>query len=296
MSVALGTYTEMNPSSSRLADDIRSIYLAGRIEMSDWRHTIVQGLRDDVWDWRDGSAFPVLPAAIYGRFDYVGPYWPYSKSAPDHYAIPPSVYFGAYFRDKLTYEEYMQHCRDAIARSDLVAAVFDDYPDRGSDDDWYVASQLFYAHSLGKRILSITHSPFIDEFVEQILSGCDSDRNLAPRISLGRQLGLTDLEIDQDSGCGFVYFIEAMANRHIKIGWANDPNRRLREFQTGSPTKYALLGTIPGSRALERKLHRDFHEFHAQGEWFFGVKPLRNYIEAIVISHNGECNEGHASI
>ena len=253
--------------------------------MLDWRHTIVQGLRDDVWDWREASAFPVLPAAIYGKFDYVGPYWPYVKSAPDHHAIP-GLYLVAYLGDKLSDEQYMQHCRDAIRRSDLVAGFFDDYSDNRSYDDWHVASQLFYAHSLGKRILSITHSPFDDQFVDQILSGCASDRKSVARISLGRQLGLNDLEIDQDSGCGFVYFIEAMANRHIKIGWANDPSRRLREFQTGSPTEYTLLGTIPGG--LERKLHRGFHDFHAQGEWFFGVKPLRDYIESTIVSSDGE--------
>ena len=254
--------------------------------MLDWRHTIVQGLRDDAWDWREPSAFPVLQAAIYGRFDYVGPYWPYLKSAPDHHAIPGG-YLGAYLGDKLSDEQYNQHCRDAIQRSDLVAGFFDNSHNRLSDD-WDVASQLFYAHSLGKRILSITHSPFDDQFVDQILSGSASDRRSVPRISLGRQLGLNDLEIDQDSGCGFVYFIEAMANRHIKIGWANDPSRRLREFQTGSPTEYTLVGTIPGSRTLEQKLHRDFDEFHAQGEWFFGVKPLRDYIDSIVVSHGGE--------
>jgi len=271
----------MDQSSPRLADDVRSIYLAGRIRMLDWRHTIVQGLRDDVWDWKVGSPFPVLPRAIYGKFDYVGPYWPHLKSAPDHHDWPGT--YCAYLGDKLTDDQYFQYCRDAIANADLVAGCFDDHWLDTSHDNWHAASELLYAYSLGKRILSITHSPFEHQFVHEILSGCVACRKLVPRISLGRQLGLNDLEIDQDSGCGFVYFIEAVANRHIKIGWANDPSRRLRAFQTGSPTEYILLGTIPGSRTLERKLHRDFHEFNAQGEWFFGVKPLRDYIESIVV-------------
>ena len=275
----------MNPSSPRLADDVRSIYLAGRIEMLDWRHTVVQGLRDDTWNWREASPFPVLTGAIYGKFDYVGPYWPYLKSAPDWHAIP-GAYCPAYLSEKLSEEQYIEYCRDAIHRADLVAGVFSDNTD--NEDNWLVASQLFFAHSLGKHIASITRLPFYNQFVGDIFSGCPSARSSVPRISLGLQLGLKRLEIDQDSGCGFVYFIEAIANRHIKIGWANDPGRRLREFQTGSPTKYILLGTIPGSRNLERKFHRDFKEFHVRGEWFYGVKALRDFIESIVLSHHDE--------
>ena len=269
----------------QLKDGIRSIYLAGRIAPLDWRHTVVQGLRDDVWSWQDGSPFPVLERAIYGRYDYVGPFWPFLDSAPEGHHIPGGYFYALLGR--LDEEKYMSYCRDAIMRADLVAGYFDECPDNGMSDNWLTASQLVFAFSLGKKILSITQYPFDTYFVEMILGEGPLHRQSPPRISLGRQLGLTDAEIDKDAGCGFVYFIEAVATRHIKIGWSKDPVRRKKDFQTGSPTGLETLGTIPGSRALEHKLQKDFDQYHDQGdggqEWFYGVKALRDFIESNVL-------------
>jgi len=271
---------------SDLKDSIHSIYLAGPVAMLDWRHLLVQGLRDDVWDWQNGAAFPVLERALFGRYDYVGPHWPFSKECPDWGRSVEPNYLSAF--TGLSEKEYCTYCRDAIERADLVAAHFAGYLDRNrfQTDDWMTIAELNHAVSIGKKILSINRHPIPYEsiFLEEFFVGDPSSRDLSPRLSLARQLGLSDREMNQDAGHGFVYFIEAVANRHIKIGWAKAPERRLKEFQTGSPTEYELLGTIPGSRTLERKLHKDFEEYHAQGEWFFGVKLIRDFIEANVVS------------
>lgn len=275
----------MENSQVQLKDEIRSIYLAGQIGILDWRHTVVQGLRDNAWAWKDRVQFPTLKEAIYGRYDFSGPFLPHVASASEIDYIP-GLYLFNYLFDQLDDDEYMSYCRHAIQRADLVACYFNGYSDKCPSDDWLTASQMLYAISIGKKVLSITRCPFDHLFVEYILAGDNSHYELAPRISLGRQLGLTDAEIDNSAGFGFVYFIEATASRHIKIGWANDPNRRLQEFQTGAPTEYKLIGTIPGSKKLEHKLHKEFDEYRAQREWFFGVKPLRHFIKSNVLNLN----------
>jgi hypothetical protein len=269
----------MDISSPQLKDSIRSIYLASRIEPWDWRHTVVQGLRDDIWNWKDGSPFPVMNKALFGVYDYVGPYWPNLNLKHDwDYEGIPDRYLPSGVRDKLTEERYSDLCKEAIGRADLVAGYFSEYPNKDMNWDWFVASQLLYAISLGKKILTINHNRFDYDYSEAVLVGNYKYRNKAPRVSLGYQLGLNNKEICKDAGVGFVYFIEAVEDRYIKIGWAYNPSQRLREFQTASPKEYKLLGTIPGSRTLEQKLHKDFEQYHAKGEWFFGVKPLWDFI------------------
>ena len=260
--------------------EIRSVYLAGELKKWDWRHTVVQGLKYDLWNWQGNLPFPVVESAIYGKFDYVGPFWPYSKcpnDADDHHSA--EMYRQVYLGDRLTEEDYWRCCRDAIDRADLVACVFGDNRKR---DAWTGASELLYAASVGKQIVSIDHSPF-SQMVSETLPQCGLGSARHPRLALANYLGITSREINRDNGNGFVYFIESFQTQQIKIGWAYDPIRRLKEFQTGSPTEYTLLGTLPGNRTLERKLHLDFAEFHVRGEWFFGVMPLRKFINEVVV-------------
>jgi hypothetical protein len=49
-----------------------------------------------------------------------------------------------------------------------------------------------------------------------------------------------------------------------------------------------MHGWIPGSKALEYKLHKEFDEYKVQGEWFYGVKPIRSFIEQEVIQSYDE--------
>lgn len=54
---------------------------------------------------------------------------------------------------------------------------------------------------------------------------------------------------------GFVYFIQAEHGGPVKIGWARDPAKRLRELQTGSPHRLVVRATIAGALADEAALH-----------------------------------------
>lgn len=56
------------------------VYLAGKIAKNDWRHGIVRGLReaatDGCMEYPAGVQFPSeLPGAIFGKADYVGPFF-----------------------------------------------------------------------------------------------------------------------------------------------------------------------------------------------------------------------------
>lgn len=60
-----------NPSKEK--KQAKKIYLAGKIGGNDWRYSIVDGLHQSVNPF--SPEWPILPKAIFGRFDYVGPYF-----------------------------------------------------------------------------------------------------------------------------------------------------------------------------------------------------------------------------
>tara|TARA_Y100000996_G_scaffold256241_1_gene201609 strand:+ start:116 stop:490 length:375 start_codon:yes stop_codon:yes gene_type:complete len=72
---------------------------------------------------------------------------------------------------------------------------------------------------------------------------------------------------------GFVYLIRGPKNgseQLYKIGQTSNMQNRMRNLQTGSPTKLEVVKFIQTEDALmtERKLHDAFSETRIQGEWF----------------------------
>lgn len=65
-----------------------------------------------------------------------------------------------------------------------------------------------------------------------------------------------------------VYVIRSSSSKLVKIGYAVNPDQRVRELQTGSPGKLTVAWSIPGRERLERELHRRFAEHRKSGEWF----------------------------
>ena len=78
-----------------------------------------------------------------------------------------------------------------------------------------------------------------------------------------------------------IYFIHDAPSRAIKIGHGWNPRSRLSTFQISTPNKLVLLGTIPGTKRIEEKVHElvckhcapEPGETYArplwiQGEWF----------------------------
>ena len=80
------------------------------------------------------------------------------------------------------------------------------------------------------------------------------------------------------------YCIRQQVTNYLKIGKSENPQRRLKELQTGSPTTLTLLHSIEGD--FESELHQKFREFNLNGEWFewhddiiFRFKCLENEIK-----------------
>lgn len=75
-----------------------------------------------------------------------------------------------------------------------------------------------------------------------------------------------------------VYFITARDVDLVKIGYADNPLRRLRELRTSSPIPLALEGAIPGGREKERELHELYAKLRMRGEWFAITSALEEEI------------------
>ncbi len=65
-----------------------------------------------------------------------------------------------------------------------------------------------------------------------------------------------------------VYLMNAEGTSRYKIGFAKDPNVRLRELQTGCPYPLKIVAASNGDRDRERKLHARFSDYRQCGEWF----------------------------
>jgi Meiotically up-regulated gene 113 len=79
-----------------------------------------------------------------------------------------------------------------------------------------------------------------------------------------------------------VYFIEAGGTDLVKIGIAAAPKDRLRELQTASPHRLAMLATMPGGKPEESRLHRQFAASRATGEWFHRTPELDALIADVI--------------
>lgn len=65
---------------------------------------------------------------------------------------------------------------------------------------------------------------------------------------------------------GKVYIAECQGL--YKIGYTSgDPLGRIAALQTGNPFPVELIGSIPGSRALEKHLHAVYRARKVRGEW-----------------------------
>ena len=73
----------------------------------------------------------------------------------------------------------------------------------------------------------------------------------------------------------YVYFIQEGRGSHgnIKIGKANNVDKRLNSLQTGNPRKLTIMASIKckcvlDALKLEKRLHNKFKANRVRGEWF----------------------------
>lgn len=70
------------------------------------------------------------------------------------------------------------------------------------------------------------------------------------------------------NGGSFAYFVQAKNGGPIKLGYALDPEARLRELQVGNPQQLVIRRLIPGGHGTEFALHHHFAKARLRGEWF----------------------------
>jgi hypothetical protein len=74
----------------------------------------------------------------------------------------------------------------------------------------------------------------------------------------------------------FIYFI--VCGDYIKIGYSDNPEKRLVQMQTGSPIDMSLALKIEGTRATEQEMHSRFSRLRVRGEWFHFDEELRDFV------------------
>lgn len=63
-----------------------------------------------------------------------------------------------------------------------------------------------------------------------------------------------------------LYFIQV--NEYVKIGRANDCEKRLSQIKAMCPYPCVLLKVVKGKGHLEHEFHEKYKEYHHTGEWF----------------------------
>jgi hypothetical protein len=76
-----------------------------------------------------------------------------------------------------------------------------------------------------------------------------------------------------------IYFIRGETTGNIKIGYTGrSAESRLRGFQVGCSERLSVLAVMPGDKATERKLHRQFRSLCVHGEWHRPEERLLRFI------------------
>lgn len=65
-----------------------------------------------------------------------------------------------------------------------------------------------------------------------------------------------------------IYFMTARALGLVKIGWSDNPHRRLCKMQSDSPVPLVFERVCEGGLEDEQELHRRFAADRRNGEWF----------------------------
>lgn len=259
-----------------------SIYLAGTLSPNGWRHLLVQGFSDEAIA---EDEFPVLEQAVFGRFDYVGPFhvkWPTDQDGEP---------------DDLKYiDRTWALRRAAISKADVLFGWLE------AKEAYLTLSELAFGAGQGKRAyyaISADVGPmryyagrgrFFPEMYRTFrMFFAGTDLCLSPRRAFAQLFNIPDDIACGPSRTGAVYFIESVGLERIKIGFAGEPEKRLRQLQTGSSSPLRLIGCIPGGQHLEAKLHNDFAHLRLDGEWFLATQELRGFIEM-------ELGERHSSV
>lgn len=93
----------------------------------------------------------------------------------------------------------------------------------------------------------------------------------------------------------FIYVIAGDPAGPVKIGFSNDPHKRLRQLQTGYPGRLTLHYTEafpePRARLMERIIHKTIAPRRVKGEWFsIDVETAIAEVQFALIRYGDEAN------
>jgi DNA-binding transcriptional regulator YiaG len=77
-----------------------------------------------------------------------------------------------------------------------------------------------------------------------------------------------------------VYFFGLDCDPLVKIGFSEDPLRRLHKAQSDCPYPLRLLAIVDGGEETEAAFHAEFASFHYRGEWFRLSPEIQSVIDA----------------
>jgi hypothetical protein len=102
--------------------------------------------------------------------------------------------------------------------------------------------------------------------------------------------GLADLirtRVAEHETVGFIYFMRC--REIVKIGYSAEPPSRHAALQAVIPFELELLGSMPGSVAAERDLHKTFSsiKYERHTEWFYHSPELLAAIGAATEACDG---------
>ena len=66
----------------------------------------------------------------------------------------------------------------------------------------------------------------------------------------------------------YLYIIQSDLTGMIKIGRSINPQKRLKQLQTGNPNKLKLIALFENQGWKEKILHERLSTFRLEGEWF----------------------------
>jgi Meiotically up-regulated gene 113 len=78
-----------------------------------------------------------------------------------------------------------------------------------------------------------------------------------------------------------VYFIQAGVNGEIKIGFAIEPWKRIKQLQTGNHVRLTMLKVIPGDRKRETQIHHLLSVHRKHGDWFHPTVEVLEFIKKL---------------
>ena len=78
-----------------------------------------------------------------------------------------------------------------------------------------------------------------------------------------------------------LYFIECEVTGVIKIGISINPEKRLRNLQSSSPTKLKLRAVLANKANWEAPLHQKFADHNSHDEWFFPNAEIENFLSIL---------------